>query len=172
MSTSKFEKRCSLCPEENTYLCKGCSQIFCFEHLKHHRDIINQEFNQTEDNFNSLIENLNDQINNPNQRLFMTKINQWKQDSIQKIEQIAKECEENLIKYTSERFLSLKTYLNEVLKQNQVKDKSNEDQLNQLKNKLNKLNEQFEELLKISFKQKSASFIDQIYFNQSKFHLF
>ena len=168
MTTANIQGHCSLCAEENTYLCTGCSVYFCFDHLKEHRDMINQEFNQMKDNYNLLIENLNEQINNPDQRLFIKQINQWKQKSIQRIEQVAKQCEGDLIECTNKHFLDLKNDLNEKLKENRVKDKSNEKQLNQLKEQLKLLNKQFEEILKISFDTRTTSFINQIYFKQSK----
>ena len=171
MATASIRRHCSLCPEENTYICTGCSNYFCFDHLKEHRDIITQGFNQTEDDYNSLIENLNEQMNNPNQRLFMKEINQWKQISIQRIEQVAKECERDLIDYTNKRFFNLKNDLNEKLKENVIKDKSNENQLNQLKERLKLLNKQFEEILNVSFTTKTTFFIDRIYFKQSKVSL-
>ena len=163
MATRNVQEHCSLCSEENNYLCKRCLQTFCFDHLKLHRDLINQEFNQIEDNYHLLIENLNEQINNPNQRLFMKKIHQWKEKSIEQIEQVAKECEENLIKYTNKRFVGLKNDLDE-----KFKNKSNEKQLHQIKKQLNLLNQQFEEISNISFETKSTSFIDRIYLKPSK----
>ena len=168
MASSNIQEHCSVCIEENTYLCKGCLQTFCFDHLKEHRDLINQEFNQIEDNYNLLIENLNEQIENPNQRLFIKQINQWKQKSIEQIEAIAKEYEKDLIQCTNKYFLGLKNDLNEKFKETQIKDKSNEKQLNQLKEQLNLLNKQFKEISTISFDIRTTSFIDRVDLKQSK----
>ncbi len=51
--------RCNI--HEMTYKWKECSYIFCFNYLTDHRENINKEFNQTEDDFKSFRQILNDQ---------------------------------------------------------------------------------------------------------------
>jgi hypothetical protein len=49
MATTTAKARCFICNKErNTYKCGGCSNDFCFNHLTEHRQSINQQFDEIE----------------------------------------------------------------------------------------------------------------------------
>ncbi len=110
MATTKTQ--CSICNEDkDIYECKGCSETFCFPHLTNHRDTINKQFNQMEDNCNSFRQILLDQKTDPKKRCLVEQVDQWEKDSIQKIKQTANECRQNLIKYTNEYIIEIERKL-------------------------------------------------------------
>lgn len=85
MATAAKKIQCSICNEKrDTYECKGCLQIFCFQHLTHHRETLNEQFNQFEDTCNIFRQNLIDKKTDPNQSLLMQHIDQWEKTQFKK----------------------------------------------------------------------------------------
>ncbi|CAF4313309.1 unnamed protein product, partial [Adineta steineri] len=85
---------CFICNDETnkiTYLCKGCSSEYCYEHLGEHRHELNQDFEILTNNYNQFQQRINEQKQNPQNSSLIKKINQWENESIEKIQQIAKE---------------------------------------------------------------------------------
>ncbi len=164
MATVKVQ--CSKCSEENdTYICRGCSKTFCFNHLTDHREIINKQFNKIEDDCNSFRQTVIDQKDNQKNRLLVEQIDKWEDDSIKKIKQTAEECRQILIKYTNTFIIEIENKLNDLteqFKQIRKKNKFNEIDLNHLKEKLAKLTVELDKPSNISIKQGSTSFINKI----------
>jgi hypothetical protein len=91
MATTNLTK-CSNCEEEtNTFLCNGCSNYFCFHHLTEHRQLLNEQLHQIQHDFNQFSETIIDIRNNPLKHPFIQQINQWENESINKIKQTAEE---------------------------------------------------------------------------------
>src|SRR4051812_11311990 len=100
MATGNINPQCSMCNEKyDTFYCNGYKMSFCFTHLLEHREKIKQEFHEIEHNYNLFQQNIIDQKNPQNQDLLINKINQWEYNSTKKIQQIADECRQRLIKY-------------------------------------------------------------------------
>ncbi len=59
MATTNINTQCSICNEEtSTFICRGCSKDFCFNHLTEHRQSINKQFDEIEndhDQFRQII---------------------------------------------------------------------------------------------------------------------
>jgi phosphomevalonate kinase len=163
MATRYVKSHCSLCnDEQDTYECKGCLTIFCFNHLTDHREMINQDFIQIEHHFNSFRQKLEDQKEDPMKYLLIKQINQWENESINKIQQTAEKCRDEINKYLfkiENEFNELSKKAKEIRKQNKI----NEINSKQIEEKLNKLNEEFEKPKNISIQQKSSTFIHQIF---------
>ncbi|CAF1535225.1 unnamed protein product [Adineta steineri] len=152
---------CFICNDETkkiTYLCKGCSSEYCYEHLGEHRHELNQDFEILTNNYNQFQQRINEQKQNPQNSSLIEKINQWENESIEKIQQIAKECRKMVIKYTKiltndigKKFLELIQQLKQIRKENQY----NEIDLNHLKSKLTQMTEEFIDPSKISIQEDS-----------------
>jgi len=181
MAMANVKTHCSICnDEEDTYECKGCSQIFCYIHLSDHRENINKDFNQIEDDYNLFRQKLYDQKDDPEKYSLVKEIDQWKIDSINKIEQTAEECKQSLINYTNKYLIEIENKLNKLtneIKEIRKKNKFNEIYLNETKENLNKLKEELDKSSNILIQQESSTFINKIFviipFNQGniiRFH--
>jgi chromosome segregation ATPase len=166
MATATTQAHCYQCDEEkDIYDCKGCSKTFCFDHVTKHREGIDQEFIQIEHHCNSFRQTIIDQKNDPNKHPLIQEIEQWKQESIQKIEQIANQCQQRLIRYTNQFLIQTENQLNQLteqLKQIRQKNKLNEFDLDQLKNKLTKLQKELDQPSNVTIQQQPTSFINKI----------
>jgi phosphomevalonate kinase len=124
--------------------------------------MINQEFTQIEHQLNSFRQKLDDQKENPNHYSLIRQINQWENESINKIKQTAQQCRDEINKYLikiENKFNELTQKTKEIGKQNKI----NEINSKQIQEKFNKLNKEFEKPKNVSIEQKSSTFIHQIF---------
>ena len=164
ISTSKVT--CVVCnKEKETYECRGCSKNYCFNHLSEHRQGINKDFDLIENDHDQCKQKLIHQRTNPNNDCLVQQINQWEKDSIEKVQQIAEQYQEKLIKYANKftneienKLNNLATKMREIRQENQF----NEIDLKQLNNQLKTIEEELNRSINISIKQKSTALIDQI----------
>ena len=169
MATATAKAQCSLCKKESsTFNCDGCLQKFCWTDLNKHRQSLGEQLDQIETDHDQFRQKLIDKKTNVKKHPSMQQIDQWEIDSIQIIKQIAEQCRQKLINYINKFHNKLENQLNNVAKQ--IKDireenEFNEIDLNHLKQKLTKLDEETNRLLSISTKQESTSFINKIFLN-------
>jgi len=183
MATATGKSNCITCGKEKVaYKCEGCSQNFCINHLNEHHQLIIKQFDDLENKRNIFRQNLTEQITYPQKHLLLKEINQWEKDSINKIQQIAEETRQLLIKYTNEYINQIEIRLiklTEELKQIRQEDDFNEINLNQLNQKLQQLEEELDKPSNISIQQESSTFINKIFVitpfdkgNIIRFHFF
>jgi len=166
MATATGRFYCVTCKEDRVaYKCEGCSQYFCIKHLTIHHQSVVDELAEVENKRNLLQGNLNDHKTDPKKHFLIQRINQWKQDSIKKIEQTAKECEELLGKALKEHIdkigIKLGKFTGQLIpirKENDV----NEIVLKKLIEELKQLEEELNKPPNISIQQDSSSFINKI----------
>lgn len=157
---------CLNCDEkDDLFECKGCSKTFCFSHLKDHREEINQNLNQFQDDCNLFKQTIGDQKHHIENYSLIQQIDQWEQQSINKITQTANQCREKIINYIDNIEKNL-SQLFQQSKQVQKENKLNEILLNELIQKLIKLQDDLDDPSNISIQQQTTSFIDQIYINR------
>jgi DNA repair exonuclease SbcCD ATPase subunit len=167
MATSTGKAQCVTCGKEKVaYKCEGCSQSFCVKHLPDHHQALGKQLEEIEDKRNLFRETLVEQTTNPQKYSLIKQINQWENNSIMKIQQTADEAKQLVIKHTNEHIENIEvqlTKLTEELKQIREEDDFNEIHLNQLKQKLKELEEQFNNPSNISIQQEQSSlFINKI----------
>ncbi|CAF3631892.1 unnamed protein product [Rotaria sp. Silwood1] len=157
---------CFICNQEtNTYECKGCSEHFCSKHLAQHHEKINQQFDKIKDDCSSFLKTVIDQKDDPKKRPLIQQINQWEDDSINKIKQTANECRRKLINYTNKYIIRIENKLvklTEELKRIHQENEYNEIHLNQLKETLIKLSKEFDKPSNVAIEQNFTSFINKI----------
>ncbi len=91
--------QCSTCKEEtNTFICRGCKNDFCFEHLTEHRQLLNEQLHQIQHDFNQFRQTIIEIRNNTLKHPLIEEIDRWENESINKIKQNAKECRQILNK--------------------------------------------------------------------------
>ena len=163
MATANVKIPCYSCQKDTrTFICQGCSQSFCLEDLTKHIQELNKNFEEIETSHEQFGQLINDRKQNPNYDSLMKQIDQWEKQSVNKIKQVAENCREKLINFTNGCLSKFESKLNNLvreLKEIRDQDKFNEIDLNQMKTRLNKLNEEFDEPKDISIQQKPSTFI-------------
>lgn len=166
--------KCFICEKETRiFNCQGCSQNFCRNDLIKHIEILNEQLDKIENNRDEFREKFLDEKND----LFIQEINQWEENSIKIIKQTADYCREKLINYKNKLNIKLENRLNDFTKNIQEirqDNEFNEMDLDQLKEKFQKLKEEFDQATNISVKQESIPFINKISviipFNQGNYN--
>ena len=179
METSA-ETKCSICHEETTtFICRGCSLDFCFDHLTQHRQFLNEQLGLIQNDFNQFRQNIIELKENSQKHPLIKQIDQWEYHSIQKIEQKANECRRQLNNYTNGSIEQIEKQLNETnqqfLSNEKQKKDFNEIHLNKLREKLKELNKQLHQPENLSIEQIPNSFISEIsvrWISKGKFLLF
>ena len=147
------------------YMCPACKNHFCFDHLAQHRTDIEQGFTKLQNTHDEIRQQINDFKTDPTKHSLIKQIDQWEQKSINKIQQQAQLCRIKWINY-SDKFLSnIEHKLNHLAKQMediQAKKTFNEIDLNDFKQKLEKLEKEFNQPTNVSIQQQSRLFIDKI----------
>ena len=168
MATATSKGRCLICKKERaTTRCHGCSEDFCFNHLVEHRQELSQQFDHLENQRNLFRQILTEQTNNPQKHVLVQQINHWEKDAINKIQQTAEEAREMLLKYTNEHMNEVEIKFNKLtdeLKEIREENDYNEIDLNEMRKKLNELEEKLNKPSNVSVQLDSAAaFIQKIF---------
>ncbi|CAF1040229.1 unnamed protein product [Adineta steineri] len=146
MATANVRVQCSICNKGNTtYICRGCSNDFCFQHLTEHRQIPNRQLDEIINDHDQFQQTIIQQKQNSS---LIQQINQWEANSILQIQQTAKECRETTMKLTQKSIDNIEkkfTELSQKLKEIRQENEFNEIDLNHFQLKLKHITE---ELLK------------------------
>ncbi|CAF1419660.1 unnamed protein product [Adineta steineri] len=166
MAMINNKTQCFNCKKEKiTYPCDGCSQRFCFMDLSEHKQILNDELNHITNEYIVFKERINEQKQDSQKHSLIEQINQWEIESIEIIQQKAKQCREIVIESTKTCINDIeKKYndLSEQIKQIHEENEFNEMNLNYLKSQLIEMTEEFNNPVKISIEQDPQSFINEI----------
>jgi hypothetical protein len=167
MATTNISSQCYSCYKETrTFLCQGCEHNFCFDDLTKHLQDLHKELETIENDHDQFRQIINDQKENPDQYSLIKQIDQWENDSINKIKQTAKECREQVTDFRNKYLTIFENKLNNFvkkIKEIRPKNQFNEFDLNQIKRELKKINKEFEKPKTISIEQDSSRFIHQIF---------
>ncbi|CAF1194135.1 unnamed protein product [Adineta steineri] len=139
--------------------------------LPEHHQILTSELHDITNEYNEFKQRINEQKQNPHNHLLINQINQWEIDSIEKIQQKAQEYREIVIKSSQTCINDIEIKfkdLNEQINQMQTQNEFNEIDLNYLRNQLIEITEELNNPLKISMKDDSQSFINEILIISSK----
>ncbi|CAF1467364.1 unnamed protein product [Adineta steineri] len=157
---------CFTCKKDKiTYPCEGCTKEFCLAHLNEHKQFLDDELNHIINDYDAFKQRINEQREKPENHPLMKQIDQWETNSIEIIQQEAKECRKIFIRY-SKRFIKdieMKyNDLSEQIKQTHKENEFNEIDLSYLTNQLKSITEELNDPSKISIQQNSQSFINEI----------
>lgn len=139
----------------------ACSEGFCDDHLIEHRE----KLNKIEDQRNHFQELLTEQTANPEKHFLIQQINQWENDSIKKIRQVADESRELLFKHINKHMEKIETKLIKLT--DDLEEVREENYLNEFKEKLEKLEEELNKPSNISIQESFVPFISSICVNDS-----
>ena len=147
-----------------TYSCDGCSSRFCYEHLGEHRQELNGELEGFINEYNEYQQKIIEQNQNEQNALLSKQIDQWEKNAIEKIQQTAKESRQRLSQCTKALVNEIKeefSRLNEQIKQH-TEDGFDETDLEDLKNELEEITDEYLDSSNISLQHHSTTFIHRI----------
>ena len=157
MATGVGKSRCIICEKERaTSRCGGCLKDFCFNHFLEHRQELSQQLDDLENRRNVFRQTLSEQTTEPQRHSLIEQINQWEKDSIEKIRRTAEEAKELLLNHTTEHIEKIEVKLKkltEKVKEIRKENDFNEIDLNQLKDKLQQLEEELHQPSNISIEK-------------------
>lgn len=166
MAIASTKTICAACQKEKiTYPCEGCSQRFCLDDLPQHRNNLSQQLDHIENDHDKLRQDLNEQKFNSTKGLFIKQIDQWEKDSICQIRQTADQCRDKFINYSDRFLFKTEKRLNDLaqqIKEMRHGNEFNEIDLNQLIERLQKIQEEFLQPLNLSIKEQPTSFINKM----------
>lgn len=159
--------RCVRCGKEKNAIvrCEGCSKLFCLSDLSHHREELGQQLEVIELDRDVFREELSEQTKNQNKRPLIQQIDQWENDSIKKIRQVADECRQSVATHMAGHFHQLEADLNQLtkhLKELRQEDDFNEINLRQVEESLAELKAKLDKPSNISLEHGSTAFIQNI----------
>ena len=171
MATLLTETVCVVCNKERrTYLCDGCSQRFCREHLDEHQKNLEQGFDQLTTNHDELRQMINDRKQHSRKHPIIKEIDQWEINAIEKIKQTANQCRERVINLTGSSIVEIEGKLDQLAQQmtkmRQEKEFNDLD-LYRLKQQLNQLQNELIQLSNLCIRQQATAFIHLISIERS-----
>ncbi|CAF0741953.1 unnamed protein product [Adineta ricciae] len=95
MSTHRSQCCITCGKTAGVFLCPGCSETFCLVHTSEHRHLLEQQLDEIILKEKNLTENTTDQ----HQRSLMEQVDQWEQQSIDKIHQTANNIRNQLVQH-------------------------------------------------------------------------
>jgi hypothetical protein len=167
MATSNAKSQCFSCKKvTRTFNCDGCSQKFCFDCLTKHLQELKRDLNGIENDHDQFKQKLNDQKKDTKKRSLIQQVDQWEEDSINKIKQTAQQSRQRLINYRNKFISNIENQLNDLTKQIKLfnqENQFNEIDLDELKEKLRILKEELDKPPNVSIQQQPSTFINKIF---------
>ncbi|CAF1104218.1 unnamed protein product [Rotaria sp. Silwood1] len=100
--------------EKVTFLCGGCTQEFCFNHLADHKQELSKQFDEVEVNHDFFRQILTEQTSKPQQHPLIQQIDTWEYDSINKIQQKAEKARQLVLTHIIDSIRQIENKLNQL----------------------------------------------------------
>ncbi|CAF0746361.1 unnamed protein product [Adineta ricciae] len=170
-STKRIKNGCTACGKMvGVFACRGCSGNFCLSHTKDHRDHLQRSLNDIIHDYEQIKRNINGQTVEQRRSSLVEQINEWEQESIKKVRELAGDIRQELEITVQRRTDNLKEKL-ELLKQQFDKAQQDggyyENDLKEWTSKLNELQRTYidQEILKIDEDSHSLPLVSRISLN-------
>jgi hypothetical protein len=171
MEISTGKTHCVKCRKDRcTLRCGGCLKDFCFNHLVDHRQELMKQLDEIDSHRDLFRHSLTEQMNEPKNHPLIQQIDQWKCDSIKKIEKTAEEAKQLLITHNIEHFNQIESKLNKLTTQlREIREENDFNEINLLRfqEELERMTAELSKQSNISIGYDSSSFINKIYVNVS-----
>ncbi|CAF2573481.1 unnamed protein product [Rotaria sp. Silwood2] len=117
-STKRQQNLCTICGAMvGVFICRGCTKNYCLLHTSEHRDLLQRSMNEINHNCDLLKDNIQGQQAYEYQRLIMEQIEQWEQQSIEKIRRLADDTRQQISIIIRDHSSNLKEKLEELQQQ-------------------------------------------------------
>jgi uncharacterized coiled-coil protein SlyX len=121
MANSVEKLLCAICNvRRGVFQCHGCSQFFCLQHTANHHQAIVEQLIEVEQTFNVVQNTLRQEINAPQVDVevlheeLIKKIDDWQEESIRKIQEVATKAKQDALLYTTGRLTAAQTKLEQL----------------------------------------------------------
>jgi hypothetical protein len=166
MATNTDRNRCAICNKEKATLrCGGCSKDFCFSHVADHRQELCKQLDEVEVIRDLFRQTLTEQTSQPQKHPLMQQIDKWERESIDKIQQTAKEARQLLIQYTTGHITEIEIQLNNLtdqLRKSREEDDFFETDLSRWKREITRLTEALNKPPTFSVRQNLTPLVTKI----------
>jgi hypothetical protein len=166
MATAKIKTFCSSCGKENGRVtCEGCSKLFCVNDFNIHRQELGTQLDQIEVDRDLFRQMLTENISKPQNQALMKQIDQWENESINKIRQAAEEARQILIKHSAGLNMKLEEkleILTNKLRQSRQENDFFEKNLNQWKEELVQMKSDLTKRSNITIRDDSTPLVTKI----------
>lgn len=166
MATDTVRTQCATCVKERGIAkCAGCLKNFCLIHLNEHRQLLTKQFDEIETSRDLFRQTLLQQTTEPQQHPLIQQVNQWEQESITKIRQVAEETKLLVGTYINEHVVEIEEKLEKLtdqLRESREMDDIIETDLDTWKEELAQLAEQFNKPSHITFERRPTPLIHAI----------
>ena len=165
MDRKNLKSLCSICEKHTrTFSCKGCSKEFCRNDLAQHFDTLDKQLDQVTNEHNDIVQKIAIHKSTPDKSPLLDKINEWEQNSIEKIRHIAREYRNELVKTAKRSIDQVENQLEDLGKQiKRIRQENdfNEIDLKEYQENLKQLDEKFENPANTLIRR-STSLLDRI----------
>lgn len=166
MATDTERTQCATClKERGVAKCAGCLKNFCLNHLNEHRQLLTKQFDEIETSRDLFRQTLLQQTTEPEQHPLIQQIDQWEQESIARIRQVAEDTKLLLATYINEHVIDIEEKLAKLtnqLQQSREMDDIIETDLDTWKEELAQLTEEFNKPSHITFERPPNALINAI----------
>ena len=166
MATPTNQSRCGTCGKgKATSRCVGCLQDFCLTHFIEHRQQLSRQLDQIEQDRDLFQQTINEQKINPQNNLLVQQVDQWERDSIEKIQQTAREIRELLSNHVNENIIGSKKKLDQLtqqIKSSREDDDIMESDLQKWKEELQQITQQLNKPSNITIEQTEIPVVNKI----------
>lgn len=166
MAMASTRKQCSISTcnqEKGTCDCNGCSTTFCSDHYAEHHQSLGTIRHQIEYDYNLLLEALRDRKNN-----LTLEIDQQIEESITNFKQMIEQWREKSIEYRNQVIMRIEnqlTNLYRVLQQSGKENQIDEIELNQTKEKLERLRNELDTISNVPIERECTPSTTKISLN-------
>ncbi|CAF4194042.1 unnamed protein product, partial [Adineta steineri] len=171
MATVASKAQCVTCgKEKSTVRCDGCSQPFCYNHLVDHRQELDKQLDEIEVSRDLFRQTLTEQSAKPENLTLIKQIDEWEQDSIDKIRQTANEARQTILQHSTKYLTDLETKLNTLtkeLRESRAENDFVEADLQRWNTQLTEMNNELDKPSTISIQHGSTPLISTIHVNAS-----
>jgi hypothetical protein len=169
-SLRRLKNSCATCGKAGTFACRGCSENFCLPHANEHREGLEKQMHDLTQTHNQLKQAITGQTTEQFRHSLMQQIDQWEQQSIDKVHQVASDIRQQLIITVRDRVDNLKEKLVQLTQQLNKARRDGEFFENDIKDwteKLDKFQQIFDEQQRIQIYQdkNTTPFISRISLN-------
>lgn len=145
--------------------CEGCSKLFCMSDFDGHRQELEEELDGIETNHNNFRQTFNETVVRVESHTLVKQIDQWENESIEKIRQMARENRQIVLESIVQVYEILKVKLNKLTNELNESRKENdffEISLNQWKNQLTEMQNELEKPIDITIQSDTTPLITKL----------
>ncbi|CAF0805078.1 unnamed protein product [Rotaria sordida] len=120
-STKRQQNLCTICGTMvGVFSCHGCNKNFCLIHTSEHRDFLQKSMNEISNNCDLLKDSVQGHKGEQHQISIMEQIEQWEQQSIDKIRRLADDVRQQISTIIRDRTDNFKEKLGELQQQLEI----------------------------------------------------